>query len=159
MACVRRATEDDWRDLRAVRLAALADAPSAFGSSLAAEAGREEDKWREWTRSAAVFLAFEDAAPVGMVAALPGEVPEERRLVALWVQPQHRRTGVASQLVAAIEGWAREVGASRVSLWVSQGNSAAERLYLGRGYVESGQRKPLPSHPVITQEQLRLELR
>jgi hypothetical protein len=83
---VKRATAEDWRALRLVRLSALADSPSAFGSSLDEEEGLGESVWRQWASSGVVFLALVEDSPVGMVAALDGESSEDRRLVALWVQ-------------------------------------------------------------------------
>jgi len=44
---VERITGDDWEHLRAVRLGALADSPSAFGSSLEREQQYDEERWRE----------------------------------------------------------------------------------------------------------------
>ena len=159
MATVRRATEEDWRELRSVRLAALEDSPQAFGSSLADEERLGQESWRVWARSAAVFIAFGSGAPVGMVAAHGGASPDERRLVALWVSPDHRRDGVASALIAHVEAWARAEGARRLTLWVTEGNKSARRAYEGHGFRVAGERKPLPSNPAAQEELLVLTLR
>jgi ribosomal protein S18 acetylase RimI-like enzyme len=159
MALVRRATADAWRWLREVRLAALADSPAAFGSSLDREREYGEDDWHEWLTTSAVFIAFEEDVPVGMVAGIEGETPHERRLVAMWVHPEHRGHGLGSSLVDQVVHWAREQGARRLVLWVADGNDAGLDLYRRHGFAESGESKPLPSNPAINEEQLLLRLR
>ena len=44
---VRRLRPDEWRDLRALRLRALEDAPDAFGATLAEEAAEPDLTWQE----------------------------------------------------------------------------------------------------------------
>lgn len=41
----------------------------------------------------------------------PGESIEERRLVAMWVHPEHRGGRIGSCLVTQVEEWARDAGA------------------------------------------------
>ena len=158
MVVVRRVSEEDWREVREVRLAALADSPSAFGSTLSEERAHDEDDWREWCGSSAVFVARDGEVPVGMVAGFDGASPAERRLVALWVHPDHRGAGVASALLAAVEDWARADGADRLLLWVADGNGTARRLYGRHGFAASGRHQTLPSDPDVDEEQLRLVL-
>ncbi|GAA3444913.1 GNAT family N-acetyltransferase [Planomonospora venezuelensis] len=43
---VRRLTPEDWRTFRDIRLAALADAPEAFSSSLAREQAYDDARWQ-----------------------------------------------------------------------------------------------------------------
>jgi GNAT superfamily N-acetyltransferase len=122
---VARVAEADWDRLRAVRLAALADSPAAFGSDHATEEGLSEDDWREWLRDWPTFLAFHGHTPIGMAAGAPSDKPDERRLIAAWVHPDHRGRSVAVALVEAVLQWARAEGAVQVSLWVTQTNQPA----------------------------------
>jgi GNAT superfamily N-acetyltransferase len=153
------AQERDWRQLRSVRLAALADSPSAFGSTLASEQEYDEQDWRAWTREAATFLAFAGEQPIGMAAGIQGLRPDERRLIAMWVRPGSRGEGVAAALVAAVRDWAHHDGAVRLTLSVTRTNEPAVRLYRRLGFLETGASKPLPSNPALVEDELALDLR
>jgi GNAT superfamily N-acetyltransferase len=155
---VLRLAEDDWRQLREVRLAALAEAPTAFGSSLRREQGFDEDRWRAWARSAAMFVAVAGDSPVGMAAGVAGTSGGERKLVAMWVDPGWRGRDTAARLMSSVIDWAGAEGAERVTLWVAQGNESARRLYERRGFRFTGGRKPLPSNPVLCIDQMALDL-
>ena len=151
-------TEDDWRDLKEIRLAALAEAPGAFGSTLRREQDLTEAHWRTWARSAEMFIARAGGSPVGMAAGVPGRSDAERKLVAMWVDPGWRGREVAGRLMSAVIGWAGSEGAARVTLWVAQGNDSARRFYAGRGFVFTGNSKPLPSNPVRCIDEMVLDL-
>lgn len=74
-AVVRRVRADEGPVLKTVRLAALADAPSAFGSSYAAEVDQPDDHWTSRAELGAAgersvtFFAVVDGSVVGLVAA------------------------------------------------------------------------------------------
>ena len=156
---VTAVAEDRWSDVRRVRLAALADCPTAFGSSLRSEASFDEGRWREWVRSAALFMALANGAPVGMAAGVAGQSSAERNLVALWVDPNWRGRDIAATLVGSVVGWARAGSVQRVKLWVTDGNESAQRLYRRAGFEETGVRKPVPSNPALTGVEMVLGLR
>ena len=145
--------------MRTVRLAALADSPTAFGSTLEREQKYDEARWRDWTRNVATFLACCNGLLVGIAGGLPGSNTDERTVVAMWVQPDHRRIGVASALLDTLRRWARDDGATRLTLWVTRSNDPAATLYGRAGYTPTGDSKPLPSNPSLVEDKLSLELR
>lgn len=157
---VRRTKSDEWRLVRDVRLRSLRDAPEAFGSTYDRESRFGEGRWRDRVIESAWFLAelvpdpdvaFAAAPtlePVGVVAGIrPASPPEQRHLVAMWVAPEARGTGVAAGLVDAVVQWARGDGGTQVSLGVADGNEPARRLYQRCGFAAIGERYPLESDP------------
>lgn len=165
MTVVRRIRPDDGADLRDVRLAALADAPSAFASTYAREALRTAEDWADRARAGsagsqqATFFAVADDGIVGLVGAyrpLPSSSRVE--LVSMWTHPAARRTGVGRLLVVAVLNWASTCGAPAVDLWVTRGNVGAENLYRAMGFVDAGDRQPLPSDPCKDEVRMSVDL-
>lgn len=151
-AVVRRVRTDDGPLLKSVRLLALADSPSAFGSSYAAEADQPDDHWTGRAvlgaagERSVTFFAMVDESVVGLVSAYrPDPARLSAELVSMWVSPAHRRAGVAVELVKAVVGWAHQTGMASVELWVTRGNDAAVRLYETVGFRLTGDHQPLPS--------------
>jgi GNAT superfamily N-acetyltransferase len=103
--------------LRAVRLAALADAPDAFGGTLAEAAARPADEWRQHIIELATFVAVDGDIDVGMVrAARHPDEPKAGELLSMWVAPGARGRGVGDALIDAVVAWARAEGLSRIVL-------------------------------------------
>jgi GNAT superfamily N-acetyltransferase len=147
---VRRAHPDEWAAVRDVRLAALAEAPDAFASTLARERDRPEAEWRSRIALLPWFLAWHQGQSAGLVAAFPVTHPgragpahpiAEWHLVSMWVPPSARGTGVAGLLVTPVLQHAREAGAERVTLWVATGNPRAAAFYCRMGFQPTGQRQ------------------
>ena len=55
---------------------------------------------------------------------------------AVTVRPEHRRRGLATAVVAALQHWAADRGATSVYLQVSAGNAPARALYRQAGFIE-----------------------
>jgi ribosomal protein S18 acetylase RimI-like enzyme len=159
---VRQARAADWEALRELRLWALADAPDAFASTLEQEAAFPEQVWRlraEGGEGSVNFIASEGDAGIGMAAIFAvANVPGRAHLVGMWVDPQHRRRGVAQALVEQAVCWAEERQAREVILWVADHNIPARMLYERVGFRPTGERQPLPSNPVLMESLLRLSL-
>ena len=162
---MRRVRADEGPVLKTIRLTALADAPSAFGSSYAAESDQPDDHWASRAEHGAsgehsvTFFAVVDGSVVGMVAAYrPDAALPAVELVSMWVSPPQRRAGTASELVGAVLRWAHETGAAAVDLWVTRGNDAALRLYEAAGFRLTGEHQPLPSDPCKDELRMRRAL-
>lgn len=63
-------------------------------------------------------------------------VVDELQITAVAVHPDHRRQGLAFQLLQALLLLGREAGAERVTLEVSSRNAAARALYARLGFQE-----------------------
>jgi ribosomal protein S18 acetylase RimI-like enzyme len=68
---VRQLAVDDWQEARAARLMALADAPYAFSSTLAAEQAYKDGLWRRRAGSGRTFGAFDGARIIGVATGIP----------------------------------------------------------------------------------------
>jgi ribosomal protein S18 acetylase RimI-like enzyme len=147
---VRRTVPEDWRLWRSLRLAALAEAPTAFGFTLAQARAAPEESWRDWWAehgsTALRAIGWADGEPAGMIACQVYRGPEaDPDLTAMWVDPRFRGRGLADALVTAAMGWARDSGHRRIRLGVTVGNEAARKLYLRHGFVATGEFEPLMS--------------
>ncbi|MCY0989278.1 GNAT family N-acetyltransferase [Nannocystis sp. ILAH1] len=144
MKIVRLGAHEGER-LRAVRLAALGDAPDAFGGTLAEAAVRPADDWRRQLVELATFVAVVEGGDAGMVRAARHEVePDTGELLSMWVAPAARGRGVGDALVDAVVAWARAEGLRRLVLDVGDANAAAIALYARNGFVPTGVTGSLP---------------
>jgi ribosomal protein S18 acetylase RimI-like enzyme len=153
MVLVRAATPDEWQVLRDIRLTALRDTPSAFGSTYATEAVRPEQHWRDRAARGSNFLAYlpevSTAEPVGLAGGYL-ETPGIAELVSMWVSPQARGRNVGEALIARVAEWANaQAGVTVLHLWVTEANKPARRLYERCGFTSTGERQPLPSDPSL----------
>lgn len=144
MTIVRLDPRDGER-LRTLRLAALADAPDAFGGTLAEALARSADDWRRQLVDLATFVAVDAGRDVGMVRAarLAGE-PDTGELLSMWVAPTARGRGAGDALVDAVVDWARAEQLRRLVLVVGDLNAAAIGLYARKGFVPTGVTGTLP---------------
>jgi len=155
---IRLVTSADAEAIRDIRLRALADAPLAFGSTLAREAAYPPERWANWARDSAraetqaTYFAVAAASeaggagggPVGLVfGVIDAEDPALAHLFSMWVAPEARRTGAGGALVDAIVAWASARGARTMRTAVTLGNDGAARLYERAGFRNTGLLEPL----------------
>ena len=121
MLRVDRVSQDDWETFKELRLAALQESPGSFGSSYAEERDQPEAWWRRWIgsdvtdREGAVFVAYLDDRPVGTVSTYKADA-SSAHLIAMWVKPEARRSGVGRALVETVFDWAVGSKATSVTL-------------------------------------------
>ncbi|MEO0514206.1 MAG: GNAT family N-acetyltransferase [Planctomycetota bacterium] len=150
----------DWETLRGVRLRALSDTPTAFGSSYETESALSDSDWREkahkWTdpERCATWIARRDERVVGLVACVfDADQVGRAWLVSMWVDPEVRRAGLGTRLIETARRWAEAGGASDWCLHVTSNNDAAARLYETVGFTATGDSMPHPRfHDLIEHE-------
>jgi GNAT superfamily N-acetyltransferase len=133
---------DDWAMFRALRMAALAEAPHAFSSTLEGEQQLGEAAWRAKLATRAQFVARDlDGSLMGTAGAFrEGDAIE---LISMWVEPRVRGRGVGAALVERVISHARAVGCREVHLAVAEDNPAAERLYTRCSFARTGVVEPI----------------
>ena len=125
----KRLSIDEWRQWRSLRLAALADAPGAFGSGLADWSDAPDQRWRSRLRDVPLnVIAHLGGEPVGQVSGTATDAGVVE-LISMWVAPHARGVGVGDALIGSVVSWAQSCAASRVELDVKASNDPARRLY------------------------------
>ncbi len=161
-----RITAQDVDLLRDVRLRALKESPTAFGSAYDIEAKSDPAQWHtratRWTDpdKAVTFIATCAGRGVGMVAGVVGQDHHHVAwLVSMWVDPAVRRQGVGRRLIEQMLAWAalRE-DITTVQLHVTDGNDDAERLYHAIGFSRTGGQIPHPRFDTLCEHEMRLAM-
>lgn len=158
MIDVRRLDPSAWAVYREVRLAALAESPRAFGTTLEQASARTEPEWQAALADRVNFVAFDADRPVGLVSGIAGSVPHRAELISMWVAPEHRRRAVGERLVGAVVAWAREQGYRELLLGVVDDNGGARAFYERLGFSSTGVTYPYPNDPLRWELELVLPL-
>jgi ribosomal protein S18 acetylase RimI-like enzyme len=150
---VRPLRADEALAYREMRLRALAGAPTAFGTTLAEALQRPAEWWVERAAAYAegdVSVLFVAEGPDGLCGMAGGlqTSDHEADVFSMWVDPNARGSGVAEELLRAVEAWSVAQGALTLHLWVTEGNQPAIRLYERYGFVFTGASQPHPSQPL-----------
>jgi GNAT superfamily N-acetyltransferase len=159
---IRPFAADEWRTWRELRIAALADSPDAFGTTLAQAQARTDETWASLLAQACSspadlpLVAFVDGEPCGLMWA--NDEGGTVWLYQVWVAPHRRGCGVAQGLLRRAIDWARERGAAELRLDVTASMAPAYGLYKGMGFVEDGAPVPMENRSGLMEQAMRLPL-
>ena len=145
------------KEFKTVRLRALEDTPSAFGSTYAKESQLSDEDWLErvttWNSAGSVcYIGMDKSEPCGIIGGYLDKNDWQRaNVVSMWVAPAHRRTGLGTMLMDAVQLWARSHGAGELRLMVTSSNSIATAFYQRLGYAFTGEAEPYPNDPALVE--------
>jgi len=134
MSELRRLGPDDWETYREIRLAALADSPDAFGSTLERERELGEDDWRR--RLTGAVYVVEDPRPVAVGGIFDNAGTPH--VWGMWTHPEHRGRGHARRILDALIP-----PGTPAQLDVNITNGGARVAYERYGFVGTGEVEPL----------------
>lgn len=141
---VHRLSSQEWQRLKCIRLAALLDAPDAFGSTFEVARGWSDDVWRQQVKDLPTFVATINGEDIGVARGATNGSNTDAYLVSLWVAPTTRGNRVGERLVAAVTEWARDAGYIRLLLDVADDNPAAIALYERLNFLPTGETSSYP---------------
>ena len=136
---VQQLNTHEAKRLRHIRLAALRDAPYAFGTTFSNALSWSTADWLEQLHTTPTFIAVLNGADCGLVRSLTHpEKAHVAELISMWVAPQARGKGVGGALIKTVIDWSRDKGYKLLSLDVSEGNRFAIALYERYGFKATG---------------------
>ncbi len=157
MVILKTITAASVASFKAVRLSALKDTPSAFGSTFAKESRLSDADWQrrvaQWNGDRSIgLLAWDGDRPCGIAAGFLDEGQTTKaHLVSMWVAPSDRGRGLGRLLVEGIIDWACNRRAETLCLMVTSNNDVATRFYERLGFRKTGRTEPYPNDPTLAE--------
>lgn len=137
----RLLTEADIDAVATLRLRGLEKYPLEFGADYNDELAWPIERWRQRLNEASWFGVERDGALVACASVrfMTGRKLRHNGWInAMYVAAEAQGSGAGDALMDAIEGAARERGASHLKLYVRDGNARAVAFYRRRGFVPYG---------------------
>ena len=140
---IRRLNKDDLQLIKNIRLELLKNNPSSFGSSYEQERDMPEHMWitRISKSSVKYYGAFDGEELIGITVMSYSpriKMQHASTVNSVYVKPNHRKKGIAKQLILMAIEDAKHEGVEFVKLNVVSLNQNAHLLYKKLGFVEYG---------------------
>jgi ribosomal protein S18 acetylase RimI-like enzyme len=148
-------TENDWEDLKEIRLTSLKESPGAFGISYHEARNYTPEDWKlraSENEGPRFILAYEGDAPIGLIGGIFAN--DEYELISMWVSPKFRGSSVGIQLVDALKEYAAKQGHNEIMLKVSPTNKSACHLYIKCGFSVVSEAGALASNDNINLQKM-----
>jgi len=172
---IRHLGPDDVQRCKAIRLACLADAPYAFGSTFEGESAEPDSWWVTRLTDCHWIVAEQSGEDLGVAMMMRQGLPPSFQphqdaaswfpaqpdylwIRAVWIRPEHRGRGIVDQLCGHLAERAAQAGERVVILGVRQGNDRARRAYERMGFAEVGTFQPVASAVHLTNSLMALPL-
>jgi RimJ/RimL family protein N-acetyltransferase len=141
---IRQLGADEWPLFRQMRLTALQSDERYFTDSHADAEAWPDEKWQGLMENAAIFVAFDGGAPVGL-GAISCEGEDTAELWAAFVLPAYRKRGLQTRLLEARIAWARaQPGVRRVTVAHREDNPISRQAILRAGFVHTHTKPAVP---------------
>jgi GNAT superfamily N-acetyltransferase len=156
---VRVLDKSEWSLYRDVRLRALTEPPGSFTATLADEADRDEQFWRDRMTRSHRILAERGPIPQGIVSLGPYvQEPSAGEVFGLYVIPEARGTGVSWRLVEAAAALATQQTYLQLYYWVGTDNGRAVGFAQNFGFRTTDYRRPSRSSDLEPGEEIAMVL-
>ncbi len=162
---VRVIRPDEWAKVKAIRLEALADTPTAFVTRHDEAAAFPDDVWIDRANKGSqgeeqlTVLALDDGEPVGLAVGLLKAEGSVLVVVSVFIAPVVRGRGIGDKMFRLLEDWGSGSGAVRASLWVEETNGRARSFYRRLGYGLTTDRQWIPNDSGLWEVRLEKALR
>ena len=140
---ITKLASDRWEEYRELRLEALKQDPTAFGSSFEEEQDMPEETWQKRITNA--LFAVSDGKPIGLITWVQGDRIKTRHtsyINSTYVTETFRGQGVGSKLMtAALDSIKAHKEILKIRLSVIASQEQAFKLYSGFGFQIIGTAK------------------
>jgi len=137
---ISRSLEENWQDFKNIRLDALKNEPSAFGSSFEEENEFTEELWKQ--RSLSALIAYSNNNPIGLLVYIINNRIKTKHVATIYsvyVNKNYRGQGVGKKLInSALESIKKNSDVIKVDLAVNPEQVSAVKLYEYFGFKEVG---------------------
>jgi ribosomal protein S18 acetylase RimI-like enzyme len=136
--------QQDWRDLRAIRLEALRSEPAAYSSSFEETLARSDEHWQQRLASyhSVHLLARVQSRPIGMVGGYLGSDEGDESVAVvfgMYVAREYRGRGIGRLLLSSlIDRLSALPQISTIRLGVTETQDPARALYESMGFQVIG---------------------
>jgi ribosomal protein S18 acetylase RimI-like enzyme len=157
---IRQLTPADAESFRELRVEGLRLNPEAFGSTYEFEIDQPLTRYTGWLTNSTVFGAYQNSELIGTASFTQQSGLKDSHkglLRAMYVRPNHRRSGAGRQLVQAVIELARQ-RVEQLQLSVVSTNQPAFRLYQSVGFRQYGLEKNALKHNGLYSDEILMSL-